>query len=59
MGADSRLSLASVPALPFGDRYWILLGPLLGAIVGGTFRRDPKLAFKAGVGMWWVRWWGI
>ena len=42
-----------LPTLPFGGPLLgILLGPLLGAIVGEyLYRRDLKLAFKAGVGI--------
>jgi uncharacterized protein YqgC (DUF456 family) len=45
--------LGFLPALPFGGPLLgILLGPLLGAIVGEyLYRRDLKLAFKAGVGI--------
>lgn len=45
--------LGLLPALPFGGPLLgILLGPLLGAIVGEyLYRRDLKLAFKAGVGI--------
>lgn len=45
--------LGLLPALPVGGPLvGILLGPLLGAIVGEYFyRRDLKLAFKAGVGI--------
>lgn len=45
--------LGLLPALPFGGPLLgILLGPLLGAIVGEyLYRRDLKVAFKAGVGI--------
>lgn len=45
--------LGLLPALPFGGPLLgILLGPLLGAIVAEyLYRRDLKLAFKAGVGI--------
>lgn len=45
--------LGFLPTLPFGGPLLgIILGPLLGAIVGEyLYRRNLKLAFKAGVGI--------